>query len=421
MMSSDLVQLTLTDVADAIRTKKVSSVEVTQAVLAWVDQVQPMLNCFISLAREDALAAARNADAVLARGGPVGPLHGVPLAHKDMFYRQGKISTCGSKILADTRQTVTATVVRKLEAAGAIWLGGLNMGEFASEPTGGNAHFGRCGNPWGTRLRDRRLLERERLRCLGAGMLRVARFRYGWLDPHPAAICGVVGLKPTNGRVSTFGAMPRAWSHDCVGPLGRTVRDCAKVLTAIAGPDSKDPRCLDMPAEDYEESLNTDLKGLRVGVPDNYFYDGTTADVQACMDESLKVLESLGARLIRVRVPDPQRVLTLSIVMTECESSAFHAGWMRTRPQDYSAGVRGRFEAGLDIPAVRYIEAMNERPRLREEFMDQVFERVDLVHTPVLSIPVPRIADVETAGKLRELIPFLPVIPERRVIWGFPR
>jgi aspartyl-tRNA(Asn)/glutamyl-tRNA(Gln) amidotransferase subunit A len=420
MISSDLVQLTLTDVADAIRKKKVSSVEITRAVLAWVDQVQPMLNCFISLAREDALAAARDADALLARGGAVGPLHGVPLAHKDMFYRQGKISTCGSKILADTRQTVTATVVRKLEAAGAIWLGGLNMGEFASEPTGGNAHFGRCRNPWG-------LDYVTGGSSSGSASAVSARASYASLGSDtggsirtPAAICGVVGLKPTNGRVSTFGAMPRAWSHDCVGPLARTVRDCAKVLTAIAGPDSKDPRCLDMPAEDYEESLSTDLKGLRVGVPDNYFYDGTTADVQACMDESLKVLESLGARLIRVRVPDPQRVLTLSIVMTECESSAFHAAWMRTRPQDYSAGVRGRFEPGLDIPAVRYIEAMNERPRLREEFMDQVFERVDLVHTPVLSIPVPRIAEVETAGKLRELIPFFTRNTRTPSYLGFP-
>ncbi|MGZ5159712.1 MAG: amidase [Burkholderiales bacterium] len=419
-MSSDLVQLTLTEIADAIRRKSVSSVEVTQALLAWIDQVQPTLNCFISLAREDALAAAREADAVLARGTTVGPLHGVPLAHKDMFYRQGKISTCGSKILRDTRQAVTATVVRKLESAGAIWLGGLNMGEFASEPTGGNAHFGRCRNPWG-------LDYVTGGSSSGSASAVSARACYASLGSDtggsirtPAAICGVVGLKPTNGRVSTFGAMPRAWSHDCIGPLARTVRDCAKVLTAIAGPDPQDPRCVDMPSADYEQSLNGDLKGLRVGVPDNYFYDGTTADVQAALDESLEVLESLGARLVPVRVPDPQHVLTLSITMTECESSAFHAEWMRTRPQDYSAGVRGRFEPGLDIPAVRYIEAQNERPRLQEEFMAEVFERVDVVHTPVLSIPVPTIAEVETAGKLRALIPFFTRNTRTPSYLGFP-
>ncbi|MGZ5125321.1 MAG: amidase [Burkholderiales bacterium] len=419
-MSSDLVQLTLTDVADAIRKKSVSSVEVPQALLAGIDQVQPTLNCFISLAREDALAAAREADAVLARGTTVGPLHGVPLAHKDMFYRQGKISTCGSKILRDTRQAVTATVVRKLESAGAIWLGGLNMGEFASEPTGGNAHFGRCRNPWG-------LDYVTGGSSSGSASAVSARACYASLGSDtggsirtPAAICGVVGLKPTNGRVSTFGAMPRAWSHDCIGPLARTVRDCAKVLTAIAGPDPQDPRCVDMPSADYEQSLNGDLKGLRVGVPDNYFYDGTTADVQAALDESLEVLESLGARLVPVRVPDPHHVLTLSITMTECESSAFHAEWMRTRPQDYSAGVRGRFEPGLDIPAVRYIEAQNERPRLQEEFMAEVFERVDVVHTPVLSIPVPTIAEVETAGKLRALIPFFTRNTRTPSYLGFP-
>ena len=149
-MNDDIAAMTLTAVADAIRRKKVSSLEVTQSVLARIDRLQPQLNCFISVERDEVLKEARKADRILAKGATVGPLHGVPLAHKDMFYRAGKIATCGSAILRDHGQEITATVVERLTTAGALWLGGLNMGEFASDPTGGNEHFGRCHNPWNT-------------------------------------------------------------------------------------------------------------------------------------------------------------------------------------------------------------------------------------------------------------------------------
>ena len=142
-------------------------------------------------------------------------------------------------------------------------------------------------------------------------------------------------------------------------------------------------------------------------MPANYFYDGVSADVRACMDASLAVLKSLGARIVKVAIPDPEHAFAMSIVMTECESAAFHAGWMRTRPQDYAPGVRARFEPGQKVPAIKYIEARNERIRLRQEFLDSVFERVDLLHTPVMPVPVPSIAATRSpdAGNLRALIP----------------
>ena len=149
-MSDELSAMSMTEVADAIRKGNVSSLEVTENCLARIGHVQPQLNCFISIEREEVLAAARTADERLARRVRVGPLHGVPLAHKDMFYRQGKVATCGSKILRDQRQEITATVIDRLNGAGALWIGGLNMGEFASDPTGGNEHWGRCHNPWNT-------------------------------------------------------------------------------------------------------------------------------------------------------------------------------------------------------------------------------------------------------------------------------
>lgn len=406
-MSDELARMTLTAVADAIRRRKVSSLEVTQSLLARIDRLQPQLNCFISIERDGVLKAARKADRALAQRGKIGPLHGVPLAHKDMFYRTGRIATCGSQILREHRQQVTATVVARLAAAGALWLGGLNMGEFASDPTGGNEHFGRCRNPWNTDYVTGGSSS-------GSAASVAARMGYASLGSDtggsirtPAALCGVVGFKPTNGRVSVYGAMPRAWSHDCVGPLARTVGDCARIARVIAGADPRDPAAGSEPVPDYEKKLQAGIKGVRIGVPANYFYDGVSADVRACMDASLAVLKSLGARIVKVAIPDPEHAFAMSIVMTECESAAFHAGWMRTRPQDYAPGVRARFEPGQKVPAIKYIEARNERIRLRQEFLDSVFARVDLLHTPVMPVPVPSIAATRSpdAGNLRALIP----------------
>jgi len=195
----EVLELSLTEAAAAIRRRRMSSVELTKATLDWIERVQPQLNCVISIERTAVLAAARKADQVLAAGEPIGPLHGIPLAHKDMFFRRGKVATCGSKILGAERQRVTATVVERLNAAGATWLGALNMGEFASNPTGDNAHFGRCRNPWN-------------LACVtggsssGSAAAVAARVCHASLGSDtggsirtPAAICGVVGLKPTNG------------------------------------------------------------------------------------------------------------------------------------------------------------------------------------------------------------------------------
>jgi len=421
-MSDDIARLTLTAVADAIRRKKISSLEVTQSALARIDRLQPQLNCFISVEREDVLKAARKADRDLAKGRPIGPLHGVPLAHKDMFYRAGKVATCGSAILREQRQQITATVVERLAAAGALWLGGLNMGEFASDPTGGNEHFGRCHNPWNTDYVTGGSSS-------GSAAAVAARLCHAALGSDtggsirtPAALCGVVGFKPTNGRVSTYGAMPRAWSHDSVGPLARTVRDCARLARIIAGVDPRDPASSSEPVADYEKKLRNSLQGVCIGVPANYFYDGVTADVQACMAESLTALKALGARLVKIQIPDPAHAFEMSVVMTECESAAFHAEWMRMRPQDYSPGVRARFAPGLEVPAVNYIKAQNERARLRAEFLGTVFDRIDLLHTPVLPIPAPTIAATQSTdpGNLRALIPLFTRNTRTASFFGLP-
>lgn len=392
-MSDDLLELSLTEVAAAIRTRKVSSVEVTRACLARAERVQPVLNCFIEIEGDEALAAARAADRALARRRTVGLLHGVPMAHKDLFYRRGRLCTCGAEILRSYRPSTTATVVERLQAAGAIWLGRLNLSEFAGNPTGQNDHFGDCRNAWNP-------AHVSGGSSSGSGVSVAARACYGSLGSdtggsvrHPAAFNGVVGLKPTQGRVSRYGALARSWSLDNVGPLARTVRDCARLLRVIAGEDPNDATSSREPVPDYERALDGSIRGLRIGVPANYFYDDATPDIRRRLRESLRVLESLGARIVRLRVPDPQRLLDLSNVITQPEVAAIHAKWLREHSKDYSIWRAG-IDPGQLIPAASYIEAQISRARLAREWVTAVFDEVDALHAPILPRSVPTIEEV---------------------------
>jgi aspartyl-tRNA(Asn)/glutamyl-tRNA(Gln) amidotransferase subunit A len=406
MTDAALLNLSLAEVAAAIRKRKLSSLEITRACLEHAARVQPKLNCFISLEPEDALKAARKADQALKRGNKAGPLHGVPLAHKDMFYRAGKVSTAGSKILRNYRPQVTATVVERLAAAGAIWIGGLNMAEFAANPTGHNDHWGHCRNPWNP-------AHMTGGSSSGSGAAVAARACYGALGSDtggsvrlPAAACGVVGLKPTYGLISRYGILPRSWSQDTVGPLTRTVRDCARLTRIIAGADPKDPTCVAEPAVDYERALTGRIKGLRIGVPVNHYYDAATEDVRKCMNESLALFRSLGARIIEIEVPDPQELFLLSATVSQSEAATMHGAWIRSRPQDYTFYVRSRMEAGFHIPATAYLQALNLRAHLLDAFMREVYTRVDLLHTPVMVMPPPTIAETEpkAAGDIAGIV-----------------
>ncbi len=400
---TDITLMSLCEVADAIRAKEVSAVEVTQASLRRIETWEPVLNSFIALEAEAALSAAEKADADLARGTLHGPLHGVPLAHKDMFYRQGKVSTCGSAIRRDFVAEVTATVIERLEAAGALHLGGLNMTEFAASPTGLNDHFGHCRNPWNP-------AHVTGGSSSGSAAAVAARLVYGALGSDtgasvrlPAALCGVVGLKPTWGRISRYGAMPRAWSLDAIGPLARTARDCARLTGVLAGADPRDATACALPVPDYEAALGAGIEGLRVGVPENHYYDAVTDEVRRALEESLRVLEAEGAETVPVRVPDLTPVFRLADTINKCEAAAIHQQWMRQRPGDYSPRVFSRIEAGLHLPATRYIEALSLRGPILAEFSEAVFSRADVLHAPVLPRAVPTIEELaapEGAGLL---------------------
>src|SRR5690606_38792450 len=238
---TDPTQWTLVQASEALESGAISSRELTQACLSRIDRLQPTLNCFIHVDPDEALVEADAADSRRARGEPLGPLHGIPLAHKDMYYVAGRLSTCGSTIRRDFWPENSCTVMERLAAAGAVNLGGLNMSEFAVGPTGHNVHWGHCRNPWNP----------EHVTggsSSGSGSAVGGRLAFGALGSDtggsirlPAGICGVVGLKPTQTRVSRHGVMGLSFSLDCVGPLARTVRDCARLFVAIAGHDPKDP------------------------------------------------------------------------------------------------------------------------------------------------------------------------------------
>ncbi|MCE9641475.1 MAG: amidase [Betaproteobacteria bacterium] len=402
----DILSLSLREVAAAIRAKKLSSLEATRACLDRIREIQPFTNCFIAVEEEEALRAARAADRMRGKSARLGPLHGVPLAHKDMYYRKGRITTGGSKILRNYRPDVTATVVERMQRAGAVWLGNLNMAEFAANPTGHNDHFGHCRNPWNT----------EHISggsSSGSGVAVAARACYGSLGSDtggsvrlPAAANGVVGLKPTYGRISRHGIMPRSWSLDTVGPLTRTVADCAKLMKIIAGADANDTTCSAEKVPDYEKALTGCIRGLKIGMPLNHYYEEATDDVRRCMSASLDVLKSLGARIVELKVPDPQRLFDLSNAITQVESAAIHGRWMRERPQDYSLMMLARTEPGFHLPATVYLQALNARPRLSAEFIEAVFSKVDVLHAPVMPMPVPTIAETtpRQAGDVQPMI-----------------
>ena len=313
---------TLVDIAENIRRRELGPVEVTESLLERIGRLDSTVNAFISVQAEEALAAAQRAEDALMGGDRRGRLHGVPLAHKDAFQRKNKVATAGACVF-DQPAGSTATVIRRLEDAATVNLGTLNLDEFAAGGTGENRHHGRCCNPWAPR-------HVTGGSSSGSAAAVAARFVYAALGGDaggsiriPAALCGVVGLKPTYGRVSRFGALPRTWSMDCIGPLARTAADCALVMEVIAGPDPEDPTAAHVDVPDYRKGLRTDLKGLAIGVASGPEFEDLDAEIAGLLDVAVGVLESLGARTVPVLVPDVSLLNDLQQVLVKCEGKEF--------------------------------------------------------------------------------------------------
>jgi aspartyl-tRNA(Asn)/glutamyl-tRNA(Gln) amidotransferase subunit A len=396
-MSTEPALMSLTAIAKAIAEKQVSSREATRSCLHRIAQWQPRLNAFMALEAEQALKAADEADAALAKGNAKGVLHGVPLAHKDMYYEAGKVVTCGSKIRRDFVATTTSTALQRIKDAGTIRLGSLQMAEFAYGPTGHNAHFGPVHNPWNV----------DHITggsSSGSGSAVAARLTFAALGSDtggsirmPAHFCGVTGLKTTVGRVSRAGAMPLSQSLDTVGPLARSAEDCALLIGLMAGADAEDPTAANLPVPDYMAATKGSLKGIRIGVPTAFYVDDLDSEVARVLDETVATLKREGAEIIKVELPDQRQLSSASQLVLAVEAAAFHKRWMIERLEDYGAQVRMRLENGLAVPAVTYLEAMRWRgPALSAH--NAAVAGVDAVIAPVSPIPAPTIAESDVGA-----------------------
>jgi aspartyl-tRNA(Asn)/glutamyl-tRNA(Gln) amidotransferase subunit A len=396
-MSTEPALMSLVAVAKGIGDKQFSSREVTRSCLDRIAKWQPRLNAFMAIEADDALAAADKADAALAKGNKSGVLHGVPMAHKDMYYDAGKVVTCGSLIRRDFVATTTSTALQRLKDAGTVRLGSLQMAEFAYGPTGHNSHFGAVHNPFA-------LDHITGGSSSGSGSAVAARLTFAALGSDtggsirmPAHFCGVTGLKTTVGRVSRAGAMPLSQSLDTVGPLARSVEDCALLLGLMAGADPEDPTAISGALPDYMAATGLPMKGVKIGVPTAFYIDDLDPEVARVLDDTIEVLKREGAEIVHVELPDQRQLTGASQLVLAVEAAAFHKRWMIERPQDYGPQVLMRLQNGLAVPGVSYLEALRWRgPALSAHLA--AISNVDAVIAPVSPVAAPTIAESDVGN-----------------------
>jgi aspartyl-tRNA(Asn)/glutamyl-tRNA(Gln) amidotransferase subunit A len=401
---TDPTAATLAELARAIRAGKLSPVALTRAYLERIARLDGTLRAYITVDRDGALAAAAALEREAAAGAWRGPLHGVPLAHKDLCLIPGLPTSCGTKTADYFVGAPPCTAVTRLGSAGALTLGKLNMTELALGPFGDNAHHGDVQNPW-------RLGHVSGGSSSGSGAAVAAGLAAAALGTDtggsirlPAACCGLVGLKPTYGRVSRAGVMPLSWSYDHVGPLARTVRDAALLLGVIAGHDPLDATSSRRPVPDYLAALEGGVKGLRIGVAGGFYADGLDTEVSRALDEAVAALRGLGAAVEAVAVPDPgPMVAACSNVMVRAEAAVIHSRILKERPGELQPAVRERMAPGLTVTASEYLQGQRLRARFTREFIDDVFARIDVLATPTIPEPAPALAAAK-AGSTADVI-----------------
>lgn len=397
--------MTLARLARALRAGELSPREAVERYLRRIDELDPVLNAYITVRAEEALA---EADALLSASGR-GPLWGVPVAVKDVIDVAGTSTTAASRILADHVPAEDSHVVARLRQAGAVLLGKLNQHEFAYGALSTSPHFGPVRNPWSP----------ERISggsSGGNGAAVAADLAAGTLGTDtagsiriPSCHCGVTGLRPSVGRVSNRGVVPVAPSFDTVGPVARTAEDCALLLGAVAGHDPADPASLDEPVPPYGELIGEGVRGLRVGVVAS-LVEGADPPVAAAVEEAVGVLGSLGAEVAPVEVPLVEQAGTIQQAMQFPEATATHLEWLRTRLPDYGADVRARLLVGLFLPHGVEETGRRARAAARRE-MRRAFERVDLIAAPAMPVLPPRIGSETVELDRRETLYRLALIP----------
>lgn len=391
--AQDLTALTLRRASELIRRKAVSPVDLTQACLTRIGKYNSVVNAFITVTGESALAAAREMEAEQRRGKWRGALHGIPIALKDNIDTAGIRTTAASELFKDRIPAEDAEVVRRLKNAGAIILGKLNMHEFAYGATSSVSYFGPVHNPWA--------LDRISGGSSGGSAAAIASdLCFGTLGTDtggsiriPSSDCGVVGLMPTYGRVSNRGVIPMAWTLDHVGPICKTVEDSAIVLGAIAGYDELDPTTVDAAVPDYTRAIGTPVAKLRLGVPRANFFDGLDPEFAGAVNAAIDVLRKLTAGVADVQLPDAVNAATI----WGPETYAWHAKWLAESPEKYQAATRAQMIRSNEIKPDVYAQARRQVDLVRREIR-KVFLNVDLLLTPTLKTPPGLIAAALNPG-----------------------
>ena len=371
--------ISIAEASDLLRRQKISPVEITTSSLNRIEELNPTINAFITVMHDSALAQAREAENEIREGKWRGPLHGIPIGLKDLIDTAGVKTTCASALFAERVPTEDAEVVRRLKSAGAVLIGKQNMQEFAYGGTSASSYFGAVHNPW----------DNERIAggSSGGSAAAVATgMCFGALGTdtggsvrEPAAFCGIVGLKPTYGRVSTRGVFPLSPSLDHVGPLCRNVIDTALLLQAIAGYDKLDTTTVDWPVESYTESLEANIKP-RIGIVRRPFFNDLDSEIESAMNEALKQIGHLSADILEIDLP-----ATPSAVQAP-EVYAVHSNYFTASPELYGPWIQERLRQAAAVDMVSYIQARQELDRVRRSVPD-VFAKVDFLVTPTTPVP----------------------------------
>ena len=380
---------TILEASAALRAGKVSSVELTKQCLLNIERLEPKLNAFITVTAEYALAQAKKADDELANGTDRGPLHGIPISLKDLYRTKGIRTTGGSLLYRDHVPDYDCAVVEKLNAAGAVMVGKTGLHELAYGVTSNNPHFGPVRNPWNTE-------------CIpggssgGAGAAVSAGMSFlsmgsdtGGSIRIPASYCGTVGLKPTYGLVSRYGVLPLGSSLDHMGPLNSCVRDAALTLAAIVGEDERDESSVARATTSYLPPENIDLKGIRIGVPDNFFTERVDPAVMARLRAMVQLAAGLGAQAEVVRVPDMEAINVIGRVILLSEASALMEPHAKDRTS-FGTDVRALLDQGMLLPATDYVNAQRLRSVYRRHFLE-LFQSIDVLFTPTTPLTAPKI------------------------------
>jgi aspartyl-tRNA(Asn)/glutamyl-tRNA(Gln) amidotransferase subunit A len=430
MSSSDLTYMSLAELAPLLRSGKLSPVELVQTSLNRIEQLEPTLNAFLDVWDESAMKAARIAEKEISSGNYKGPMHGIPVGLKDLVDYAGTPTTGGSKVLAGNIAETDATVVTKLRESGAIFMGKLNLVEFAFGTTGLNAHTGAVKNPWDT----------ERITAgsssgsgaaVAAGMVPVALGTdTGGSIRMPASLCGIAGLKPTYGRVSRAGVLDLSWSMDHVGPMTRTTEDCALMMNVLAGHDPRDPASSSEHVPDFSANLNKGLEGIRIGVPADYFFDDfVDEELKMSIRESIQLMADNGAEIVQLSMPWVGKARPINFGVILPESVSIHEKIISEHADLYTPAVRSRIQSGFNVSAIDYVRAQRARQWFNHQ-MAEVMKQVDVLITPSVPIQTPTIAECTPSpgspGKGSELPMFTGVFdvtgqPSHSTPCGFTR